>query len=103
MALLIKSGTLVTAAETFKADILVDDERIVQIGTDLPAPGDAEVVDAHGKLVLPGGVDVHTHFGLPMAGTVSSDDHFTGHRAAAFGGTTTAIDFVVHGPWRAGR
>ena len=98
MALLIKSGTLVTAAETFKADLLVEGERIVQIGSDLSAPGDSEVVDASGKLVLPGGVDVHTHFGLPMGGTVSSDDHFTGHRAAAFGGTTTAVDFVAHGP-----
>jgi len=98
MALLIKSGTLVTAAETFKADILVDGERIVEIGSDLAAPGNGKVVDASGKLVLPGGVDVHTHFGLPMGGTVSSDDHFTGHRAAAFGGTTTAVDFVAHGP-----
>ena len=55
---------------------------------------DAEVVDAAGKLVLPGGVDAHTHFDLPMFGTVSSDDHYTGHKAAAFGGTTTVIDFV---------
>ncbi len=53
-----------------------------------------EVVDAAGKLILPGGVDVHTHFDLPMFGTVSSDDHYTGHKAAAFGGTTTVIDFV---------
>ncbi len=55
---------------------------------------DAQVVDAAGKLVLPGGVDAHTHFDLPMFGTVSSDDHYTGHKAAAFGGTTTVIDFV---------
>ncbi len=47
-----------------------------------------------GKLILPGGVDVHTHLALPMFGTISSDDHYTGHKAAAFGGTTTAIDFV---------
>ena len=52
------------------------------------------VIDASGKLVLPGGVDVHTHFDLPMFNTVSSDDHYTGHKAAAFGGTTTVIDFV---------
>ena len=94
MALLIRSGTLITAAETFQADILVDEEKIVAIGVDLPVPPDAQVVDAIGKLIMPGGVDVHTHLDLPMAGTVSSDDHYTGHKAAAFGGTTTVIDFV---------
>jgi len=93
MALLIKSGTLITASETFQADILVDGEKIIQVGTDLNIP-DAQIVDASGKLVLPGGVDAHTHFDLPMFGTVSSDDHYTGHKAAAFGGTTTVIDFV---------
>lgn len=93
MALLIKSGTLVTASDTFQADILVDGEKIVEIGANLKAPG-AEEIDAWGKLVMPGGVDPHTHFELPMFGTVSSDDHYTGHKAAAFGGTTTAIDFI---------
>jgi dihydropyrimidinase len=97
MSLLIKSGTLITASETFTADILVEGERIVEIGQDLDRPG-AEVVDAAGKLVLPGGVDAHTHFDLPMFGTVSSDDHYTGHKAAAFGGTTTAIDFTSQEP-----
>jgi dihydropyrimidinase len=67
--------------------------RNAAIGADLPVE-DAEVVDAAGKLVTPGGVDPHTHFNLPMFGTVSSDDHYTGHKAAAFGGTTTVIDFV---------
>ncbi len=94
MALVIKNGTLVTAAETYPADILVENEKIASIGVDLAAPADAEVVDASGMLVLPGGVDVHTHFELPMFNTVSSDDHYTGHKAAAFGGTTTAIDFI---------
>jgi dihydropyrimidinase len=93
MPLLIKSGTLITATDTFQADLLVEGEKIVLIGTDLH-PGDAEVVDASGKLILPGGVDPHTHFDLPMFATVSSDDHYTGHKAAAFGGTTTAIDFI---------
>ncbi len=93
MSILIKGGTIITAAETFPADILIEGERILAIGDDLPA-GDAEVIDATGKLVLPGGVDVHTHFDLPMFGTVSSDDHYTGHKAAAFGGTTTVIDFI---------
>jgi dihydropyrimidinase len=94
MAMIIKSGTLVTAAETFEADILIDGEKIAQIGVNIPVQEGDEVVDAHGFLVLPGGVDVHTHLNLPMFGTVSSDDHYTGHKAAAFGGTTTTIDFV---------
>lgn len=93
MTLLIKSGTLITASDTYQADILIEDEKIVQIGVDLEAP-DAEVIDASGRLILPGGVDPHTHFDLPMFNTVSSDDHYTGHKAAAFGGTTTVIDFV---------
>lgn len=94
MTMLIKSGTLVTASETFQADILLEGERIVQIGQNLTEPADIETIDAAGKLILPGGVDVHTHFDLPMFGTVSSDDHYTGHKAAAFGGTTTVIDFI---------
>lgn len=93
MSILIKGGTLITAAETFPADILIEGERILAIGADLPAEG-SQVIDAAGKLVLPGGVDVHTHFDLPMFCTVSSDDHYTGHKAAAFGGTTTVIDFI---------
>jgi len=92
--LLIKSGTLITASDTFQADILVKDGRIVEIGQALHVP-DAEPVDASNKLILPGGVDPHTHFDLEMFDTVSSDDHYTGHKAAAFGGTTTVIDFVV--------
>ncbi|MDO9129532.1 MAG: dihydropyrimidinase [Anaerolineales bacterium] len=91
--ILIKGGTLITASETFAADILVEGEKIVQIGQNLQAEN-AETVDATGKLILPGGVDPHTHFDLPMFGTVSSDDHYTGHKAAAFGGTTTVMDFV---------
>jgi dihydropyrimidinase len=91
--LIIKSGTLITAAETFTADILVQGEKIRAIAENIDLPG-AQVFDARGKLVMPGGVDPHTHFDLPMFGTVSSDDHYTGHKAAAFGGTTTVIDFV---------
>src|SRR5512143_3010330 len=109
MRTLIKNGTVITASETFQADILVQDEVISSIGTDLRADG-ADILDARGKLVMPGGVDPHTHFDLPMAGTVSSDDHYTGHKAAAFGGTTTVMDFVPQesgalagsvGAWRA--
>jgi dihydropyrimidinase len=95
MTLLIKSGTLITAAETIQADILVEGETIAAVGQNLPAQENIEVIDASGKLVMPGGVDVHTHFDLPMGrGVVSSDDHYSGHKAAAFGGTTTVIDFV---------
>jgi dihydropyrimidinase len=94
MKLLIKSGTLITASETFTADILIEDEKIISIGVNLLRNKGTEVIDADGKYVLPGGVDPHTHFDLPMFGTVSSDDHYTGHKAAAFGGTTTVIDFV---------
>lgn len=90
---LIKSGTLVTAEKTFSADILVDGKNIIQIGEKLNFP-DADNINAAGKLIMPGGIDPHTHFDLPMFGTVSSDDHYTGHKAAAFGGTTTVIDFV---------
>ncbi len=94
MRKIISNGTLITASETFTADILIEDEKISLVGKNIPVPAGAEVVDASGKLVLPGGVDVHTHFELPMFDTVSSDDHYTGHKAAAFGGTTTAIDFI---------
>src|SRR5512146_1771606 len=97
MTTLIKNGTLLTASETFEADILIEGERIARIGRGLEA-GSAEVIDASGKLVMPGGIDPHTHFDLPMFDTVSSDDHYTGHKAAAFGGTTTAMDFAVLEP-----
>jgi len=97
MTTLIKSGTLITASETFEADILIGGEQIIQIGKDLKSEN-AEVFDATGKIIMPGGIDPHTHFDLPMFGTVSSDDHYTGHKAAAFGGTTTVMDFVVLEP-----
>jgi len=93
MALLIKGGTLITASETFIADILVIEEQINQIGVDLSYPG-AEIIDVTGKIIMPGGVDPHVHLDLPMFNTVTSDDHYTGHRAAAFGGTTTVLDFI---------
>ena len=93
MQTLIKSGTLITASDTFTADILIEDEKIVRIGEGLNN-SNAEIIDAAGKLIMPGGIDPHTHFDLPMFDTVSSDDHYTGHKAAAFGGTTTVIDFV---------
>jgi dihydropyrimidinase len=93
MVTLIKGGRLVTSERSFSADLLVEGEKIIQIDQNIQV-ADAEVIDATGKLVLPGGVDPHTHFDLPMSGTVSSDDHYTGTKAAAFGGTTTVMDFV---------
>jgi dihydropyrimidinase len=97
MATLIKNGTLITASETFESDILIDGEMIAQIGKNLQQPN-AEIIAATGKLIMPGGIDPHVHLDLPMFGTVSSDDHYTGHKAAAFGGTTTVMDFVVLEP-----
>jgi len=94
MKTLIKNGTLVTASDTFNADILIEDEKISRIGLNLEADTNHRI-DATNKLILPGGVDPHVHLDLPMFDTVSSDDHYTGHKAAAFGGTTTAMDFVV--------
>jgi dihydropyrimidinase len=93
MQVLIKSGTIINAEGRQKADILVEGEKIVRIGFNLDT-NDAVVFDATNKLILPGGVDPHVHLDLPMFGTVSSDDHYTGTKAAAFGGTTTVIDFI---------
>ena len=94
MGTIIKNGTIVTAADTFPADLLIEGETIALLGSGLPE-ADHLVIDAAGKLLLPGGIDVHTHLELPVSGTVSSDDFFTGQRAAAFGGTTSHIDFAI--------
>ena len=94
MTTLLKNGILITASDTFEADILFVNEQIIQVGKNLSHPN-ADIIDAAGKFIMPGGVDPHTHFDLPMFDTVSSDDHYTGHKAAAFGGTTTVMDFVV--------
>ncbi|MCK4800407.1 MAG: dihydropyrimidinase [Anaerolineales bacterium] len=90
---LIKNGTLITADQTLEADILLEEGKITLIGPDLAREG-AKIVDAAGKYILPGGIDPHVHLDLAMFDTVSSDDHYTGHKAAAFGGTTTVMDFV---------
>jgi dihydropyrimidinase len=94
MNLLIKKGKIVTASETFIGDIRVVGEKIAEIGASLAVGVSEQVIDASGMYVLPGGVDAHVHLDLPMAGTVSSDDHYTGTKAAAYGGTTTVIDFI---------
>jgi dihydropyrimidinase len=94
MKTLIKNGRIVTAVDDYRADILIEDEQISVIGKTLDMEAGV-VIDASDKLVIPGGIDPHTHMELPFGGTYSSDDFFTGTRAAAFGGTTTIIDFAV--------
>lgn len=93
--LVIKNGAVVTASAAFTADVAVKGERIVAIGEDLR--GDRSI-DATGMLVTPGAVDIHVHMQMPIGSFVSSDDFFTGTRAAAFGGTTAIIDFVERQP-----
>ncbi len=92
MRTVIAGGTVVSASDTFLADVLIEGEKIISIGQQLS--GDT-TIDATGKYVIPGGIDVHTHLDMPFGGTVASDDFFTGHRAAAFGGTTTHVDFAI--------
>ena len=94
MKTLIKNGRIVTAVDDYHADIFIEDEKVSVIGKTLDMEADV-VIDAKGKLVIPGGIDPHTHMELPFGGTASSDDFWTGTRAAAFGGTTTIIDFAV--------
>src|SRR5215207_8248112 len=94
MRTLIKNGRIITAVDDYTADILIEDETISTIGKSLDMEVD-KVIDAQNKLVIPGGIDPHTHMELPFGGTQSSDDFFTGTRAAAFGGITTIIDFAV--------
>ena len=92
--LLFTGGTVVTADGSFGADVLVEGEKIVAVGTDLSADG-AEAVDASGKLVMPGFIDAHTHMDMPFGGTVTADDWATGTAAAVAGGTTMIIDFAL--------
>ena len=92
--ILFTNGTVVAAEGTYKADILVENEKITAVGTDLRTDG-AEVIDATGKLVMPGFIDAHTHMDMPFGGTMTADDWATGTEAAAAGGTTTSIDFAL--------
>ncbi len=98
MAIIIKGGTVVTAEHTFRGDVLCVGETIAAVGPELEVPSGAEVVDAGGCYVMPGGIDPHTHMELPFMGTVASEDFFTGTTAAAVGGTTMIIDFVIPDP-----
>ncbi len=98
MSLLIKGGTVVNADASQRADVLISDGVIVAIREDLEAPTGAEVIDAGGQYVMPGGIDPHTHMQLPFMGTVASEDFYTGTAAALAGGTTMIIDFVIPDP-----
>ena len=95
MTTLIKNGTFVTSQRTYRADLLIENETIKDIADSIPAAHPDRVIDATGLLLLPGGIDVHTHLDMPFGGTTSADDFETGTRAAAFGGTTTLVDFAI--------
>ncbi|MGA8556635.1 MAG: amidohydrolase family protein, partial [Candidatus Acidiferrales bacterium] len=92
---LIRNGTLVTATDTYVSEVGIANGKISAIGVDLPAENAAKTIDARGMLVMPGGIDVHTHLDMPFGGTMSADDFESGTIAAAYGGTTTLIDFAI--------
>jgi len=94
MSILITNGRVITATDDYFADVFIDGEKIAQIGKDLNVQAD-ETIDAKGKLVIPGGIDPHTHLDMPFGGTTSADDFETGTLAAAHGGTTTLVDFAI--------
>lgn len=94
MRKIIKNGIIVTAADTYQADLCIENGIIAQIGSQLDETG-AEIIDAAGSYIFPGGIDPHTHLDMPFGGTVTKDDFETGTMAAAFGGTTTVIDFCL--------
>ena len=94
MSVLIKNGRIVTAVDDYHADIFISDETVTLIGRDLVIEADT-VIDASGRLVIPGGIDPHTHIEMPFGGTVTSDNFETGTRAAAYGGTTCIVDFAI--------
>ncbi|MEP7131997.1 MAG: amidohydrolase family protein, partial [Acidobacteriota bacterium] len=91
---LIRNGTIATATDLYRGDVLIEGERISMIGTALTMPADV-TIDAAGKYVLPGGIDVHTHLDMPFGGTTSADDFESGTIAAAHGGTTSVVDFAI--------
>ncbi len=92
---IIQNGTIVTATDSYKSDLGILDGKVSAVAASLSAENATKRIDAAGKLVLPGGIDVHTHLDMPFGGTTSADDFETGTRAAAFGGTTTLIDFAI--------
>src|SRR3984893_13837984 len=91
----VRNGTVVTATDTYASDLGVSNGRIAAIANPLPVENAGKVIDATGLLVMPGGIDVHTHLDMPFGGTNSADDFETGTIAAAYGGTTTLIDLAI--------
>jgi dihydropyrimidinase len=94
VSLLVKNGTVITAADLYQADIYIENDTITAIGTNLPMQAD-RVIDATDRYVIPGGIDCHTHLDMPFGGTTSADDFESGTIAAAFGGTTSIVDFAI--------
>ncbi|MFZ1156964.1 MAG: amidohydrolase family protein, partial [Candidatus Sulfotelmatobacter sp.] len=92
---IIANGRVVTATDTFTGDVAITNGRIEATGNRLPRENAGKIIDAAGRYVFPGGIDVHTHLDMPFGGTTSADDFETGTRAAAFGGTTCLIDFAI--------
>src|SRR5437016_6843622 len=92
---LIRNGTVITATDTCAADIGIDGDKVTAIAAQLPTENAGRVLDAAGCLVIPGGIDVHTHLDMPFGGTTSADDFESGTIAAAHGGTTTIVDFAI--------
>lgn len=92
---LIRNGTVVTATDTYVSDVGIANGKISAIGVELPTDNASKIIDARGMLVMPGGIDVHTHLDMPFGGTMSADDFESGTIAAAYGGTTTIIDFAI--------
>lgn len=92
----IVNGTVVTAQDIYRAEVGIVNGKVVQIAKKIKEPAE-EVVDAKGLYILPGGIDIHTHLDMPFMGSFSSDDFETGTIAAAFGGTTTLVDFAIQG------
>ncbi len=95
MALILRNGEVITASDRYKADVRIEGGKITQIGLSLPVGEGDESYDCAGRWIVPGGIDVHTHLDMPFMGTTSSDDFYTGTRAASAGGTTSIIDFVI--------
>ncbi|MCF6216282.1 MAG: dihydropyrimidinase [Emcibacter sp.] len=98
MSLFIRGGTVVNADNSARADVYIEGGLIKAVGLDLIVPSDADIIDAGGQYVMPGGIDPHTHMQLPFMGTVASEDFYTGTAAALAGGTTMIIDFVIPNP-----
>src|SRR5271167_584151 len=92
---IIANGRVVTATDTFTGDVAITKGKIDALGQSLPRENAGKIIDAAGRFVFPGGIDVHTHLDMPFGGTMSADDFESGTVAAAYGGTTTLIDFAI--------